>query len=755
MMISTSGSRLSSAGASPGRLSRLGPLLALLLLSLLTLAAADRAAARADNSSFFQFQGNRNLAESRLRAAAARELADFPRLGRREAEINDAAYMMQLAYRRAGYYFAEVDYRLREEEGVSRVTFLINEGPLVQASPIVLLGNTIFSDQELIAIIETSLRDGPGSGPPPLVESRLDRALGMIREIYLLAGYRDAEVIFHPLRFGPKRLTAEQFREKLFPLEKEADPVLPAARLEGEITLEIREGLRQLISAVQLAEPEREYPPEIRQVMAQMRAELVGQPYFTRRKLLLRSGLLEAYQELGYPEVRVVVHDRPGENPEDIILLAELISGPKVRIREIEISGNQRSSDDFILHRLEIGPGDIYRDSARRESFHKLYRSGLFTRVDIGISPAAAEAEAAEEQRTLLVAVEEAKAQEIFLEAGWGSYEMLRGRVGFIDRNLFGAGRILRLESGASLKGAESKAGITDPWLLESKITADLSVYYRVRQEPAFTRRETGAGLIFSRTLPHQMFASLGYQIRRSDITEIEADTTLESLEVGYAVASIKLQLSRDTRNDIFFPSAGQRAFGAVESAEKALGSNLTFYRFTTGWRHFSSLGNRTVLGLRADAGLILPGSGQDNIPLSERFYSGGENSVRSFREGMLGPKDLAGNPVGGMAYNLLSVELRRRLRDNLAVSLFFDYGNLSPNQSRLEEGETTIASRSEVIDATFSDYFKDFRPGLGAGIQYLLPVGPARLDFAFNPDRRADRHEPDFVIHFSLGMAF
>lgn len=754
MMISMSGSKLSSAAANPGWWSRLGPLLVLLLL-----AAPGWAAPGADSAGSFQFQGNRNLAESRLRAAAARELADFPRLGRREAEINDAAYMMQLAYRRTGYYFAEVDYQLQEEEGVSRVTFLINEGPLVLASPIVLLGNTIFSDQELIAIVETSLRDGPGSGTPPLVESRLDQTLGIIREMYLLAGYRDAEVISHPLRFGPKRLTAEQFRKILFPLEEPADPVPPATRLEGEITLEIREGLRQLISAVQLAEPEQEYPPQIRQVLAQMRAELVGQPYFTRRKLLLRSGLLEAYHELGYPEARVAVHDRRGENPGDIMLLAEVASGAKVRIGEIEISGNQRSSDDFILHRLEISPGDIYRDSARRESFRELYRSGLFTRVDIGISPAASEpdttATATEEPRTLLVAVEEAAAQEIFLEAGWGSYEMLRGRVGFIDRNLFGAGRILRLESGASLKGAEIKAGITDPWVLESKITADLPIYYRVREEPAFTRRETGAGLIFSRTLPYRMFASLGYQIRRSDITDIEADTTLESLEVDYAIASIKFLLSRDTRNDIFFPSAGQRTFGAVESAEKALGSDLTFYRFTTGWRHFSSLGNRLVLGLRADTGLILPGSGQDNIPLGERFYSGGENSVRSFREGMLGPKDLAGNPVGGMAYNLLSVELRRRLRDNLAISLFFDYGNLSPNQSRLEEGETTIASRSEVIDATFSDYFKDFRPGLGAGIQYLLPVGPVRLDFAFNPDRRADRHEPDFVIHFSLGMSF
>jgi outer membrane translocation and assembly module TamA len=86
---------------------------------------------------------------------------------------------------------------------------------------------------------------------------------------------------------------------------------------------------------------------------------------------------------------------------------------------------------------------------------------------------------------------------------------------------------------------------------------------------------------------------------------------------------------------------------------------------------------------------------------------------------------------------------------------VFFDYGNVSPNRSREEQGKSPYDSRSDVISDTFNDFFKGFRPGVGFGFQYLLPVGPARIDFAFNPDRDSDRDEDLFVFHLSVGTAF
>jgi len=107
---------------------------------------------------------------------------------------------------------------------------------------------------------------------------------------------------------------------------------------------------------------------------------------------------------------------------------------------------------------------------------------------------------------------------------------------------------------------------------------------------------------------------------------------------------------------------------------------------------------------------------------------------VRSFREDELGPTDLDGDPVGGEGATTLSLEWRHLLTGNLAGALFVDAGNVTRD---------------------ITDYldFPDFRYGVGAGIRYLLPVGPLRLDFAVNPDPRDG--EDEYVLHFSVGFPF
>ncbi len=186
--------------------------------------------------------------------------------------------------------------------------------------------------------------------------------------------------------------------------------------------------------------------------------------------------------------------------------------------------------------------------------------------------------------------------------------------------------------------------------------------------------------------------------------------------------------------------------FGVVSCHQPTIAETL---------RLFFGLARGTVLGARYTTGLIIPGRGEATLPLSERFFNGGENRVRSFKESELGPKDPSGDPVGGYGFNVFNLELRQRLIGNLIGTVFIDYGNVAPNRSRSERGLQPYDSRSDVISDTLDDFFKDFRPGVGFGLQYLLPVGPARVDFAFNPDRRSQDDEDSFVIHFSIGTAF
>jgi len=107
---------------------------------------------------------------------------------------------------------------------------------------------------------------------------------------------------------------------------------------------------------------------------------------------------------------------------------------------------------------------------------------------------------------------------------------------------------------------------------------------------------------------------------------------------------------------------------------------------------------------------------------------------VRSFEEDELGPLDANGEPLGGEAYTVLTLEARRRLVGRLEGALFYDVGNVTPDA------------------ADFWD-FEGFESGIGIGLRYLTPVGPIRLDGALNPD--PDPGAADGAIHFSVGMAF
>jgi outer membrane protein insertion porin family len=110
---------------------------------------------------------------------------------------------------------------------------------------------------------------------------------------------------------------------------------------------------------------------------------------------------------------------------------------------------------------------------------------------------------------------------------------------------------------------------------------------------------------------------------------------------------------------------------------------------------------------------------------------------------------------VGGLAFNTINVELRRRLIGDLSGTLFYDLGNVAPNRSLTEGGRRPPENRSDAVSDTLNDFFSDFRSGIGFGLHYKLPIGPVRCDLAWNPDVDKDRNEDTWVFHFSVGMAF
>jgi len=668
------------------------------------------------------FEGNPTLSIRVLRKAAAEELDSYERNGYRQSDIDDAAFQMTVAYRKKGYAFAEVDYQIDAKARPVVVTFKVSEGPQVVIEGITFSGNKAFDGDTLDRFFNGQPKRLIGKGRLLFQESEIETARSKIRAYYLSNGFLDVDIPEPKVSFSKDRSSAA-------------------------IAVVISEGVQYVIRAVAVTG---DRVPEATAVIEAIGRELVDQPYIRRKNMILRSRLLNAYKDLGYAFASIDVSERSELSTGDVFLEARVDSGPVVTIARIDVRGNQDIRESFIRNRLRLKPGDRYSTKKERESFRSLYRTGLFTNVDLRLEPLDSGAQA-----LLVVEVVEAASLEFYVEPGWGSYEKLRLIAGFRERSLFGTGIILNPEAKVSVKAQSLTVRVTDPWFLNTEVTADFPVYYNHRQEPSFTRRDLGFGASFSRALSESWRVSTGYNLRQTDLSDVAPDVQDTSQQDNYNLGSVQAQGTHDTRNDLFSPTRGRRFFLAAEYADPVLGGDITFLRLTGGVRQFYRLFRETVLGIRYKTGFIIPGGAAVGLPISERFFNGGENTVRSYKESELGPKDLFGEPVGGYGYNVFNLEIRQRLYKNFIGTVFVDVGNVSPNRSRAELGLLPYASNSEIVSDTQKDFFNDFRPGVGFGLQYLLPIGPLRADLAYNPDFDRERDQDEFVFHFSVGTAF
>lgn len=704
------------------RFRSIGVTLGAVLLSVASAAAAEPPAAGPIPAAEIVFQGNVGLSDAALRQAAAEELAEFERRGRRRADIDDAAFQMELAYQREGYAFARVDYEIRHAPDRTTVVFNVAEGPQVLIGEIRIQGNAAIDGETLMGFFRQETLGLLPQTQRPFVPSEMDAALESMRDYYRGRAFLDAVVE------GPRYLFSED-------------------RRRVDVIVEVREGVPYRVEGLEVRG---DAPADARQALEDLRRDTVGQPYTSRTKLVVRARVVELLAGLGFPdadaEITVQAEDAPGA----VTLAVDVRPGLRVTIAGVEIRGNERTRAEFIRERLKLEPGDRYDLSLEKESFNALYKAGVFSRVAIDLEKTETEG-----RRLLVVTVEELPTQEVYFEPGYGSYEQLRLVVGYRLKNLFGTGRSWTSEALGAVKAQGVTSTLTDPWFFGSDVRADLTGFARRREEPSFTRRDAGGTFSLSSELGRGLNVTTGFTFRRTDLSEAAAVVDEEDLRDDYNFASVKAQATYDTRNDIFFPTTGQRTFGAVERADTLLGGDVTFLRLTGGTRWFRPVARSTVLGLRYRTGLIIPGEDEFTVPLAERFFNGGENTVRSFKESELGPRDSSGDPAGGLAYNVLSVELRQRLLGDFTGTLFADFGNVAPNRTREDQGQPPYRNRSQILSDTLDDFFRGFRPGVGVGLQYLLPVGPARFDFAVNPDRDKERNEDRYVLHFSVGMAF
>jgi outer membrane protein insertion porin family len=669
--------------------------------------------------------------------------------------LEDSTRAIENYLHQRGYRDAMAPHTRKESDGELIITFNVARGPRYLLRDLRFMGNASIPTAQLEELVK--LKNGE-----PFVRTSLDAGIQAIVNTYRAQGFTRAQVKANDAVGIPE------------------DPKDPDRGIE--ITLAIAEGPRTIVRNVTfegnnaIPESELQRKTVISPGRAYVAAELVAD----------RDGLEAEYRDRGYLSASVSPKTAFAENDTQVDVHFSIDEGPQILIDHIIIIGNRRTKAKTIEDELVVHEGGPLGEAAIAESRIKLNALQLFRNVQI--EPVA---HGSEPRRDLIVRVEEAPPTFLGLGAGVeGGYQVRTGPTGLAEdqfevaprgffqigrRNLFGKNRTANLYTRVSLRSrnpsnvvppgtapvAQPSYGFheyrvvpsfTEPRVFGLRSNLQLSgiLEQAIRTSFNFRRRELRAqdDVNLSRRYHLTGFYALQHTTL-FDVSDPSEKPLIDRLFPTVRLSRFSGSLSRDTRDDALDPSLGTFGIVSGDIAARAIGSQVGYIKTFVQGFVFRRLPvpRRMVLALGARVGLAhgfprtQDGLDVSDLPASERFYAGGDNSVRGFPLDRLVNEETvtpSGYPTGGNGVIVLNSEVRVNLFGQFQGAAFVDAGNVFPRASEFS--------------------LTDLRPAAGFGVMYRSPVGPIRVDLGFNLQPRTFSPavtERGYVVHFLLGQPF
>ena len=472
---------------------------------------------------------------------------------------------------------------------------------------------------------------------------------------------------------------------------------------------------------------------------------LVGEPVTASDMLAAVEALPQRLQKRGYP-LAAVADAHYSLDREKRQLLARIVirTGPPALMGGVTVRGNEDVSAAYVQRLAPWQPGEDPWNADKVEDYANQLRAlGIFRTVEARPQTAALAAGAdggarsgADGLAVLPVEVEVAEAP--FRSVGGSArYDTDTGLgvEGFWQhRNLFGNGEKLTLTAPIATETQGLKAAFEKPAFFgrEQRLLGSASALRENTQ--AYEKIAGNAGADVERRLSRHWWGSLGLGGESGSIKDNERDAQ------GYGFFGPRAGLRRDSRNNILNPTRGSELFvkfrpytGFYEESFNALGGSVGGSAYYAPFRTAKGRPDDVlVLAGRVEAG-GLAGADLRTIPASLRYYSGGAGSVRGYAYQSLGPRDSGGDPLGGRSYQVVNLEARFKVAENVGLVPFLDGG---------------MVYRDEL-----PRILGDMNWGTGLGLRYYTPIGPLRLDVGV-PLQPVDG-DPPVQVYISIGQSF
>jgi outer membrane protein assembly complex protein YaeT len=412
-----------------------------------------------------------------------------------------------------------------------------------------------------------------------------------------------------------------------------------------------------------------------------------------------------------------------------------VIPGPPGYFGDIKITGNLETPEYLVMRQLTFKSGDAFSFKELYDSQRKLYALDLFKSVTI------APVEGKEKERRIPVEVvlQEKKKRSVKVGLGYGDEDEFRAKLGLRFRNLWGGGRTLELDGKHSSIEDRVTTTFTNPQLWASRNDFIFQSGYIRRYLPGFTDKSYFTQERLERDLPWKIRGYVGHGLEFARPFNISEETLalLSQTTPGklYRASMLLMGLRRETMDNLIDPRRGGLLSWTGEFAPNFLGSNLQFLRTVVEARRYHALWDSNfILAGRLKFGVIDPIQDTPQIPIFRRFFAGGYDSVRGYRLDYLGPRDAAGQPIGGEALTEGSLELRIPIYREFRAVTFLDFGNVFVKIPNIDLGQLKYSA--------------------GFGLRYMTPIGPIGIDIGV-PLNPINPQKDNYRIHFTIGQAF
>ncbi len=429
-----------------------------------------------------------------------------------------------------------------------------------------------------------------------------------------------------------------------------------------------------------------------------------------------KGALLSQARDLGYLGAVFSKHElRIGKAATTASIELDLDTGEKYYFGATDIQGAPDYPDSFLRRHLTYTSGDVFSYSTLGETQRNFTNSERFTEVII--TPKKEEAEAF----NVPVSVQLKAGPRLSLRPGigYGTDTGARFTVRYRDLNMFHQGHELY----SYLYAAERLQGLVTGYILPSPKDVRSSTTLQLNLQ----KEETV--LYSSRILALELDRNRSFGSSKLGTAYVKAQ--YEEYSVGGQDSSSRLLLpgmrySDDRYDNPIRPRRGFRYAVDLRGTHQLIGSDTAFVQLLAEASYLLPLPWRLSLHTRGKTGATMLSDPISDIPPSLRFFTGGDQSVRGYAYKSLGPRDAAGNPVGGKQLLTGSIELERALFKDWGVSLFYDAGNAFNSFS------------------SFSLY-----QGAGFGVHYYTSVGALNISLA----RQIGVDNPSIRLHFTVGF--